>query len=145
MPVDVVSEIVIARPRAEVAAYAADPDHCREWYEAIREIRWLTERPVRVGTRCVFVARFLGKRLEYTYEITAWEPGERMAMATAEGPFPMETIYTWADAPGGGTRMALRNRGEPRGFGAVLAPMVAGAMKRNNEKDLARLKARLER
>ena len=56
----------------------------------------------------------------------------------------METTYTWEDAPGGGTRMTLRNRGEPSGFGKVAAPMMAGAMRRANRKDLARLKELLE-
>ena len=56
----------------------------------------------------------------------------------------METTYTWEDSPAGGTRMTLRNRGEPSGFSKLAAPMMAGAMRRANQKDLARLKAILE-
>jgi hypothetical protein len=64
-------------------------------------------------------------------------------MSTDEGPFPMETTYTWADTSGG-TRMMLRNRGEPSGFSKVAAPMMAAAMRRANRKDLTRLKNILE-
>lgn len=71
-------------------------------------------------------------------------PGERFVMSTAEGPFPMETSYTWEDTATGGTRMLLRNRGEPSGFSRVAAPMMASAMRRANRRDLARLKAILE-
>lgn len=65
-------------------------------------------------------------------------------MRTADGPFPMETTYTWEDAGGGGTRMTLRNRGEPAGFSGMAAPLLAAAMRRANRRDLARLKALLE-
>jgi hypothetical protein len=40
--------------------------------------------------------------------------------------------------------MTLRNRGEPSGFARVAAPLLAGAMRRANEKDLWRLKEILE-
>ena len=50
----------------------------------------------------------------------------------------------WEPADGGATRMTLRNRGEPAGFAKILAPLVAGAMRRANSKDLARLKSILE-
>jgi hypothetical protein len=66
-------------------------------------------------------------------------------MSTSDGPFPMETTYTWEDAPGGGTRMTLRNRGMPSGFANVARPVMVVAMKRASGKDLAELKARLER
>ena len=143
MPVDVVSEIEIARPRAEVAAYACDPDTATEWYENIKAVEWRSPRPLAVGTRLAFVAAFLGRRLEYTYEVREHAPGERFVMSTAEGPFPMETTYTFEDA-GTGTRMTLRNRGEPAGFAKVGAPLMERAMRRANNADLRRLKEILE-
>jgi hypothetical protein len=91
-----------------------------------------------------FVASFLGRRLAYTYEVRELVPGVRLVMSTETGPFAMETTYTWDEASDGGTRMTLRNRGEPSGFSRIAAPMLAGAMRRANRKDLARLKRILE-
>ena len=145
MAVDVVSEIVIARPRPQVAAFACDPDTATEWYENIKSVEWRSPPPLAVGSSLAFAAAFLGRRLEYTYEVRELVPGERFVMRTAEGPFPMETTYAFADAPGGGTRMTLRNRGEPAGFAKVAGPVMARAMKRANGQDLRRLKAILER
>lgn len=56
----------------------------------------------------------------------------------------METIYAWESTPAGQTRRTLRHRGTPTGFSRLAAPVMAAAMRRANEKDLARLKARLE-
>ncbi|MDQ6811135.1 MAG: SRPBCC family protein [Actinomycetota bacterium] len=145
MTVDVCSEIVIARPRGDVAAFAADPDNATAWYENIKAVEWRTPRPLAVGSRVAFVAAFLGRRMTYTYEITEYVPDERLLMSTAQGAFPMQTTYTWQDAEDGATRMALRNRGRPSGFSKVTAPMLARAMKRANRKDLQRLKTILER
>ena len=144
MPVDVVSEIEINRPRSEVAAYASDPDNATAWYEKIESVDWKSPKPLEVGSRIAFLAQFLGRRLAYTYEVREIVGGERFVMSTAEGPFPMETTYTWGDTPDGGTRMTLCNRGEPSGFSKVAAPMMASAIRRANRKDLQRLKAILE-
>jgi uncharacterized membrane protein len=144
MPVDVESEIEIDRPQKEVAAYACDPDNATHWYKNIEEVDWKTPRPLAVGSRIAFVARFLGRRLVYTYEVREFVPGERFVMSTAEGPFPMETTYSWEGAASGATKMTLRNRGEPSGFSKMAAPILAGAMRRANREDLARLKQILE-
>lgn len=144
MAVDVVTEIVIARPRAQVAAFAGDIDNTTRWYQKIESVEWKTTPPLTVGSRMAFVAEFLGRRLAYTYEITELVPGQRLMMRTAEGPFPMETTYEWSDADAGATRMTLRNRGRPSGFKRIAAPLMASAVRRANRQDLRRLKQLLE-
>lgn len=141
--VDVVVVTRIEAPLEAVAGFASDPGNAPQWYANIRTVRWLTEPPVVVGSRMDFVARFLGRELAYTYEVTELEPGRRMVMRTAQGPFPMATTYTW-EAVGTGTRMTLRNQGGPSGFGRVAAPAMAAAVRRATTKDLARLKELLE-
>lgn len=143
MPVDVVSEVVIGRPVAVVAAYTADPSNAPKWYANIRRVDWVTPPPAGLGTRVAFVARFLGRRLEYTYEFVEFVAGQRLVMRTAQGPFPMETTYEWFPM-GDATRMTLRNRGEPAGFSKLAAPLMAPAMRHANSKDLVKLKAVLE-
>jgi hypothetical protein len=144
MPVDVSTEIVIDRPRDVVSAYAADPGNAPDWYENIESVEWKTAPVLEVGSQVAFVARFLGRRLAYTYELRGFVAGESLVMSTADGPFPMETTYTWADNRSGGTEMTLRNRGEPSGFSRIGAPVMARAIRRANRKDLERLKEILE-
>lgn len=139
-----ITDVVIDRSRELVAAYAADPAHAPAWHSRIHGVTWETEPPLGVGSRMAFVAHFLGNKLTYTYEVVAYEPGTRLVMRTAQGPFPMETTYTWADTPEGGTRMTLRNRGEPSGFGKFAAPVLEAAIRRANRRDLARLEELLE-
>ncbi len=145
MAVDISTTIVIDRPRREVAAYVAKPDNAPHWYVNIKQIRWLTTPPVVVGSRIAFAAQFLGRRLEYVYEVAEYAPGERLVMRTAQGPFPMETTYAWESTADDHTQMTLRNRGAPSGFSAIAAPAMAAAMRRANARDLARLKTILER
>lgn len=162
MDVDVLTETVIRRPREQVAAFSGDPTNAPRWYRNIASVTWQTEPPVRIGSRMDFVATFLGRTLRYTYEITELVPGERLVMRTADGPFPMQTTYTWADVPeaggsaargaaeggaaagSGATRMTLRNTGRPSGFARVGRPMMVAAMRRANTHDLAALKTLLE-
>jgi hypothetical protein len=142
--VDVTTETLIERPPGVVSAYACDPANAPAWYSNIRHTEWKSEPVVHVGARVAFVAEFLGKRLEYTYEMVEFEPGERLVMRTAEAPFPMETIYTFEETRDGHTHMTLRNHGEPSGVSKLMAPMIAAAMKSANAKDLAKLKEILE-
>lgn len=144
MPVDVVVESLINRPVDEVSAFAGDPSHAPEWYANIKRIEWQTEPPMRIGSRVAFVALFLGRQLEYVYEIVEHVPGERLVMQSDGKPFPMRTTYTWKPVGGGQTRMTLRKSGQPSGFAAIGAKAMARAMRRATTKDLARLKALLE-
>ena len=145
MAVDVLTETVIDRPRDVVASFAGDPSNAPKWYVNIKSVEWKTPPPMMLGSKMAFVASFLGLRLEYTYEIVELVPGERLVQRTQEGPFPMETTYTWEALDENRTRMTLRNRGEPSGFAKIGAGAMELAMRRANRKDLATLKSILER
>ncbi len=138
--VDVFTEIEIACPIEQVAEYVANPDNAPEWYVNIKEATWKTAKPLKVGSQIAFTAKFLGRKLEYTYEITTYDPGKKLVMRTAEGPFLMQTTYTWESLGNDRTKMTLRNNGRPSGFSKLFAPFMASAMRKANTKDLELLK-----
>jgi uncharacterized membrane protein len=144
MSVDVTATIAIERPIDVVAAYAGDPSNAPSWYRRIEAAEWETDPPITLGSRVAFRARFMGRSLAYTYEVTEYTPGEQVAMRTTEGPFPMATTYTWRVVSDRVTHMTLRNHGEPTGLTRLAAPLIRRAMRRAMHQDLADLKQLLE-
>ena len=142
--VDVRTEIEIQAPIEKVATYASNPVNAPTWYVNINKAEWVEGNTVSVGSKISFQAAFLGKVLNYTYEIVEYIPNESMIMRTAQGPFPMETTYTFEKINNETTLMKLRNAGKPSGFSALFAPFMKGAMRRANNKDLAMIKEILE-
>ena len=142
--VDVTTEVVINCKIDKVADYAANPDSAPLWYENIESVEWKTQPPLSLGSQITFTANFMGKKLKYTYEGVEYNPNNKLVMKTAEGPFPMETTYEWETVEESKTRMRLRNRGRPRGFSALMTPLMAKMMRKANSKDLDLIKNLLE-
>ena len=145
MDVDILSEVVINRPQAEVSAYVSDPTNVPEWYINVKSVEWQTSLPLREGSEIAFAAYFLGRHLDYIYDVIELLPNEKLVMQTSEGPFKMETTYTWETTSNGNTRMTLRNRGTLNGFSAWVTPFITLAMRNANLQDLAQLKQVLEK
>lgn len=143
MVVEVTTKIDIARPLHHVAAYAFDPANAPHWYANIKSVRWRTAPPLAEGSEIDFIAQFLGRELTYTYRV-AELTDNRLVMRTAQGPFPMETVYQLQAAGPDRTRFCLTNRGAPKGFTGMVAPVIAVAMRAANSKDVAALKRVME-
>jgi hypothetical protein len=144
--VDVTVDRAIARPRAEVAAFAMDPANDIRWIGALTSVRRLRDdgAPVAVGSRVERVARFLGRDLRYVNEIDALEPGRRLAMHSIEAPFPMRVTYEFDDGPGGGTVARIRAEGDAGRHYRLAGPLLRGMVRGGIRRDLRRLGRVLE-
>lgn len=138
------TEVSIEQPIEVVARYAENPDNATKWYKNIKTSKVLTSLPLKVGTKISFEASFLGKKLDYTYEVTKYTPQKLLVMQTSNGPFLMETTYLWEALSATSTKMTLINAGYPSGFSRFVSPIMSLAMKRENTKDLKRVKTILE-
>jgi len=141
--VDVITSIDIAAPLNQVTAYAMNQDNAPEWYTNIKSVEWLTPKPMSLGSKFAFIAHFLGRKLNYVYEVVELSE-DQFVMKTADGPFPMETTYKFEGLNDNSTRMTLRNRGTPSGFSKLLSPFLSTMMKKANKKDLSSIKIILE-
>jgi uncharacterized membrane protein len=145
MSIDITAEVSVRRPLGEVAAYMIDPAHDPEWIGGVREVRVQTPPPLAVGSRVARVASFLGRRVEYVNEVTELDPGRVLDMRSVKAPFPMRVTYSFAASDGGAaTTVRNRVRGEPGGFFALFGPLLAPLVGRSVQRDLERLRDRVE-
>lgn len=121
-----------------MAAYVGDPANDTEWIGGISRAEKLTDGPVREGTRVERTASFIGRSFDYTLEVVEQLPGERLAMKSVAGPFPMDVAYELEDADEG-TLMRIRVSGEAGRFYRIAGPLLARGVRRNLRRDLQRL------
>ena len=142
MAVDVRPEVLVHRPRGEVAAFMFDPAHDLEWTGGITSSRPARPGPLTEGATVLRTARFLGREFDYGYVVTAHEP-DRLVEMKVDRPFPMTVRYELEDAPDG-TRVAIRASGSPGRFFGWATPLMARQVRKSITADLMRLKACLE-
>jgi hypothetical protein len=142
MSVDVSPDIVIARPRREVAAFMFDPRNDLRWTGGIVACRPLDEGPLRKGTRVERTSRFLGREFSYLVEVVD-HGEERFVSMRVTKPFPMQIRYELEDE-GTGTRARIRATGEATGFFRIAGPLLSKMVRRSIGKDLSNLKRCLE-
>jgi hypothetical protein len=140
MRVDVTADAEIQASSESVARYASDPLNDPEWIGGIEEARWLTEPPLRVGSRVERIARFMGRRIEYVLEVTELDRGRRVAMRSVRAPFPIEVTYAFKDAGEGRCRASIQIGGEAGGAYRLAGPLLGPMVRRSISRDLRNLK-----
>ncbi len=136
MDQDVLTQIVIDRPRSEVADYVSDPENATEWSQNISKAEWKSPKPLSAGSEFAFEAQVGDEKRAFMYQVTEYVPGESLVMSSESGSSPMETSYRFSDTDSGGTKVELRN--------VVQDEDTASALEIDNRQDLARLKSILE-
>lgn len=140
-------EIIIQRPPEDVFAFTTAPENDRLWSSTAVERRVESDGPIQVGTRIKAVDKFLGRRIESTFEVTEHEPNRRSAIKFVSGPVRAEGTYTFEPASGG-TRFRWTLQAPPGlgglYLGRVTDPLVTRIFRRRLQRDLRRLKEVME-
>jgi uncharacterized protein YndB with AHSA1/START domain len=140
-----IEEIVeIDRPVEEVFSYVANPENLPEWSNLVLEVRRETEGDLREGARFTTAAKFLGRRFETPFEVSAHEPHRRHSDMSRGGPFEQVYTYAFEETGEGGTRLTYVAEGEPGGFFRLVGPLLEGAGRRQFRADLQSLKDMME-
>jgi uncharacterized membrane protein len=143
MSVDVTVETVINKPREQVAAFVMDPGNDKKWVSGLQDVRLLTPPPVGVGARVERITAVMGRRVEYVFEITQFQPGRLLETKSVKGPVPIRATFQFEDRDSG-TLVRIKAHGEAVGMYRFAGPMLANTVKRNMTQDLERLKQVLE-
>lgn len=137
------ASIRIERPAKDVFAYASDPANMSRWQGEVLEAEPLSEGPLRVGSRVRGVGSFLGRRIETTVEITAFEPDQTFRFTSVAGPIKSDNSFTF-ESVDGGTRVTESAKSELAGLFGLADPLLSRALGRQFRTNLANLKDLME-
>lgn len=137
------TSVWIDRPVEDVFAYVVDPEKTAQWAGPVVEAKKTSEGPIGLGTTSSRVTQFLGRTMEATYEITAYEPNRVYADKTTSGPVPMNSQITF-DSVNGGTNVTIEGELKAAGFFKLAEPILARTGSRQMETDAQTLKEILE-
>ncbi len=102
--------------------------------------------PVTVGTRYRGASKILGRRIEWTTEVTEFVPGVRAVSRSVEGPLTFTVSYEVSASPTGTTfryRLAAES-GLDGAFGRAMEPIVQRAQTKVVRANLGTLASLLE-
>jgi uncharacterized membrane protein len=143
MTIHVTDSVIIARPVAQVFAFVADHENLPAWTVGVKQSERLTDGPPASGSRYRIVGTLLGRTIQSSYQVTAFEPGRSFEGSMTSPMFGFTEQYRF-EPENQATRVSMTASAEPRGIFQFLAPVMAAGIRRQVRADHRRLKAILE-
>lgn len=107
------------------------------------EAKFTSDGPLDVGSTYAQVAKFLGRRVESTFEVIAFEPGRLVKATSTAGSFPI-TFTRIVEPLNEGTKVLATIEGDSVGFYKLAEPLMKRLVQRSVDGDYAKLKVVLE-
>ena len=138
------SSVLIDRPIDAVFAYVADYRNDPEWRSEVREIRYVPDDRVGVGTHAIETSVLWGRRMVTESVITAYERNRRVDFVFISGPFRVRGSRTF-ELVDGATLVTSELEWHPtRRAARLIAPLMGRSYQRTLDRYLVRLRTVLE-
>lgn len=142
MSVDVKAEVVIERPRTDVAGVMFNPKCDTIWIGGLTHVFPLTPGSLKKGSQVERVGTFIGRGFSAMVDVMRDVPEESIDLTINE-PFEMKVRYELKDVPEG-TLAKIRLQGMPGDLFQMPASQLSKAIQENITSDLQKLKKHVE-
>jgi uncharacterized protein YndB with AHSA1/START domain len=133
------TSILIDKPVEEVWKYVVDQEEAPHWAVGVKDIRYITDPPLRLGSKAAWTQTFVGLDIDAIHEVVEFEPYKVLTFKSDNGPFPVTYRYTFESTPNG-TKLTMVAEGEPAGFFKLATPLLTNIANRTMYHSLENLK-----
>lgn len=142
MPVQT-SYVDIRASSATVFRFITEPECLMRWVGDLKSTRRESSGALREGTRSVDEVESFGHTMDVRTEVVRLEPGRSVELSLSSRAFDGTANYL-IEPSESGVRLSVRGDVRFKGIYKMTGPMMAPAMQKKLEQDLARLKALAE-
>jgi len=137
----VVVQTDIPRAAEDVFAVLDDVEQNPHWLQGMVSSRWTTDSPPRVGSRYEQLARFMGREIRTSFEVTARVPGRLVTIESRAGSsFPLTVTREVVPTGPGRCRAVETVLSSPEGFYRIATPLLRLMVRRNIARDYRRFR-----
>jgi hypothetical protein len=137
--IEITASADVPRPAPELFAFVADMRNNPRWQQGQVSCEWTTPPPIAVGSRYDQRARFLGRDIVSTFEVTELVPDRRIRIRTVEGTMPMDITREVEPLGEDRSRVTATVRGGPTGLLRLADPLTRRMVRRSVRGDYERL------
>lgn len=141
---EITEEVTIERPLEDVFAFISDPDN--QTLINSNMLRYTTDGPPEKGRRSSGTTKVAGREIEWTSEITEFDPPRRIEFRSIEAPMGFHLTYELDDVTSHTTRVRFHQEVDSLGgfFGKLSDPLVTRLYAHDVKSNLAHLRELLE-
>ncbi len=137
--IEVTATADVARPATALFAFLADMSNNPSWQQGQVSCEWTTPPPIGVGSRYDQRARFMGREIVSTFEVTEFVPDRCIRIRTVESTMPMDITRQVQPLGEDRSRVTAVIRGGPTGLLRLADPLTRRMVQHSVRGDYQRL------
>ena len=135
----------VARPADQVFDFFSDASNNPKWQNGMQSCQWTSDPPISVGSTYEQKARFMGREILSTFEVTRYESGQLIAIETIKSTFPIQVVRKVEPIDDTSCRVSADISGGPeKGFAKLVEPRIGRWAQKSVDRDYDRLVQLLE-
>jgi uncharacterized protein YndB with AHSA1/START domain len=142
--VEVETSVLVNQPIEKVFEFVTTPENDAQWYIGVESRDHTPGEPAGVGSTSQSDIRFLGVSLTVDWEVTGYDPPNKIGVKTIKGPVSIEAEYTFASVAEGQTKVTVHGKADVSGVFSLAEPIVERMAQRQWEASFENLKDVLE-